>query len=347
MLERLRNAAMDVSPSGRETLLRLLGEAVFSGREANHQEMVLFSDIALAVLPRTSQACREHVSDTLADLVGLPRALVDALATDVPSVAAPILSRLPDLNDDALVDYALRLSDAHRAAIATRAGLAARVSETLVRLGNVGVVRAVAENAGAHLNAWTVHRLVELAAGDDDVCQVLSQRNDLPQEDADQVVLLVAKRLRDRWARPVEEPPAPSPEPTPVVAFQFPKAPLPIGVMIAKVRSGEITLDQALSELARHERNNDVAALLCAISGIDEMSVLKVLVRADAIGIINVVRALDVSEETWADLVQMRQKRLRFSKAQARFEKEDFAKVSPAHARQTLSQFSGRKKAAG
>ena len=98
--------------------------------------------------------------------------------------------------------------------------------------------------------------------------------------------------------------------------------------------------------LAREDRHNDLAAFLANVSGVDELALLKVLVRADANGIMQVLRGLGVDEATWKQVVELRRRRLKFSDTQRRFEIDDFPRLSIDVARQTLAQFS-RTRAAG
>lgn len=328
--------------------MRLLSEMVFHDRQPTAQEIGLFADIALAVLPRASVGCRVEVATALAGSPGLPRSLLDALASDVPEVARPILAAEPGFSDDDLIAYAEHLTPAHRVAIAIRQRLAERVSDALIRLGDKAVLHAIADNLSAELSDWGAGRLVDESAGDGDLCRLMARREDLCEGDADRIVLLLAKHLRHRSARPASEP---EPVAAPAApAFDMPagKTHLDVAELLARLKAGSMSLDDVLVVLAKEDRYNDVAKVLAVQAEIDEMSVLKVLVRADANGVINVARALEVGEATWLEIVKLRQRRLKFSDVQRRFEKEDFVKLTPAQARQTLAQFTGKaKKAVG
>ncbi|MEJ1158202.1 DUF2336 domain-containing protein [Prosthecomicrobium sp. N25] len=335
----------DRSEAGRDALLTMLSSMLFDGRQPTAQEVSLFADIAHKLLPHTGEEARSVVSARLGSKAGLPKGLVLALASDVLLVASPILAGNPDLTDDDLADLAFRLDDGHRIAIAGRENLSFRVTDVLVSRGNVLVLRAVAENTSSEISDASAHKLVDRAADDEELCRILALRNDLPEGDAERLVMLVAKRLRGRMARPAPIEAAPATPPPVAIAFPEATRPVEIGKLIQEVAAKERTLDSAVLALAAADRYNDLATLLTAITHIDELSILKVLVRSDANGIVNVLRALDIEEATWAQVVKLRQRRLRFSDTQARFEREDFAKLAPAKAKQTLAQFAHRRQA--
>jgi hypothetical protein len=350
MLDRLRSVLEDRSPESRDTLLSLLGGMLFDGRTAADQEVAIFADIATRLLPQAGIQARAGVATRLADRRNLPKGMVLALASDVIVVASPMLKSSQDLTEDDLADLALRLDDEHRLAIAGRESLSFRITDVLVARGDILVLRAVAENPGAELSVGSAHTLVDRAAADDELCRILALRGDLPADDAERLVLLVAKRLRGRMARRAPES-AMAPVPVEIQAAPaavlppMPDRPIEIQKLVHDVKHGVRTLDEAVLLLAPADRYNDLATLLATVTAIDELSVLKVLVRADANGIINVMRGLEIGEEAWAQVVKLRQRRLRFSDAQARFERDDFHNMPVAKAKQTLSQFSHRRHA--
>lgn len=344
MLESLREIAFDTAEESRSHLLHLLTRQVFVGRTPNGQEIAIFSDIAQRLLPQAKVDVRAELSEALAHQAGLPMPLIASLCSDVVVVAAPMLRRCPDLTEDDLATFAERLTNAHLVAIAGRTDLTVRITDVMIRRGEVTVMRAIAENTSAEISETSAHAMVDRAESDDELCRILALRGDLPQADAERLVMLVAKRLRGRM---MQRPAAPEPHPAaPVaVAEAGPVKPLEIADLIARVRRNETDIDTAVALLAREDRYNDLAHMLAVLTDIEELSVLKVLVRADANGIINVLRALGIAEQTWRLVVDLRRRRLKFSDTQARFEREDFARLPVAQAKKTLAQFTRRRQA--
>lgn len=347
MLESLREMAFDTAEESRSHLLHLLTRQVFVGRTPNGQEIAIFSDIAQRLLPQAKVDVRAELSEALADQAGLPMPLIASLCSDVVVVAAPMLRRCPDLTEDDLATFAERLTNAHLVAIAGRTDLTVRITDVMIRRGEVTVLRAIAENTAAEISETSAHVMVDRAESDDELCRILALRGDLPAADAERLVMLVAKRLRGRMMqRPAApEPVAPAPAAPAPVAGGGPVKPLDIADLIARVRRNETDIDTAVALLAREDRYNDLAHMLAVLTDIEELSVLKVLVRADANGIINVLRALGVADQTWRLVVELRRRRLKFSDTQARFEREDFARLSVAQAKKTLAQFTRRRQA--
>lgn len=344
MLESLREIAFDTAEESRSHLLHLLTRQVFVGRTPNGQEIAIFSDIAQRLLPLAKIDVRAELSEALADQAGLPMPLIASLCSDVVVVAAPMLRRCPDLTEDDLATFAERLTNAHLVAIAGRTDLTVRITDVMIRRGEVTVMRAIAENTSAEISETSAHAMVDRAESDDELCRILALRGDLPAADAERLVMLVAKRLRGRMMqRPtVPEPAAPAPAP---VVDAGPVKPVDVAELIARVRREETDIDTAVALLAREDRYNDLAHMLAVLTDIEELSVLKVLVRADAAGIINVLRALGIAEATWRLVVDLRRRRLKFSDTQARFEREDFARLPVAQAKKTLAQFTRRRQA--
>lgn len=348
MHESLREIAYDRSEKGRANLLRLLTEQVFINRKPSEAEIEIFADIVARLLSNSPVEIRAYVSETVAERSDIPRGLVNALATDVVIVAAPVLRRSPILDDTDILHYAETLTIGHLVALAGRKPLRPNVTDVLIRRGDIIVFRTLAENAKAAMSAGSLHRLVEEADKDDDLCQHLSLRTDLSKEDAERVVRLVAKRLRGRMmVQPRKASIQPSPvQPPPVAAPIEVEPDRSVDDLLRDVASGRLSAESAIVALCRADRHIDLSVLFAGLANIDQSSVMKVLLRADPIGIINVLRAHDMGASVWREIAALRARRLRLSDAQLRFEIDDFDKVDPEEAKQLLGLIA-RKRPAG
>lgn len=340
VLKRLQDIALEADGTSRGELLRLLTQCVFTDRQPSAVEVALFADITLQLLAKVDPHTRAELAAVVAPCEHLPAPLLHALCEDIPEVAVPVLAANPALDEDTLKDWAGRLSNAHLAAIAVRSPLTTAVTDLLFERGDMAVWRAVAANPAAQISPRVLRELLAKADTDDELCVALTRRSDLQEADAEHLVMLVAKRLRGRIAN------RPAPQPSPAAAPPAPVTPphlMDMAAILAQIKAGRLSVDAVVADLAGHDRCNDLAAVLAHVADIDELSVLKVLVRSDAGGAIKLLRGLDVSPQTFEIVTKMRRRRLGFSDAHARFEREDYARVDPAEARRTVAQFARKR----
>ncbi|WP_261969108.1 DUF2336 domain-containing protein [Prosthecodimorpha staleyi] len=344
VLKRLQEIALEAHGTDRGELLRLLTQCVFSDRQPSAVEVALFADITLQLLAKVDPQTRTELATVVAHCEHLPAPLLSALCEDIPEVAAPVLVANPALGEETLKDWAGRLSNPHLAAIARRPQLTTAVTDLLFERGDMTVWRTVAANAEAEISPRFLRDLLAKAETDDELCVALTRRSDLPEADAEHLVMLVAKRLRGRIAN------RPAPQPSPTAAPAAPVTPphlMDMAALLAQIKAGRLSVDAVVADLAGHDRCNDLAAILAHVADIDELSVLKVLVRSDASGAIKLLRGIDVSPKTFDVVVKMRRRRLGFSEAQVRFEREDYLRMDPAEARRTVAQFARKRHHAG
>ena len=116
---------------------------------------------------------------------------------------------------------------------------------------------------------------------------------------------------------------------------------LEIAEILAGIKAGKMTADQAITLLAEDDRFNDLTALLSNLTRIDDVSIMRLMVRADANGVGMILKALEISDATFATVAALRKRRLKHSDAQSRYEREDYAKMSVAESKATLAQLTG------
>lgn len=336
--QRLAHLAQDRSAFARGRLLLLLSREVLVERRLEGGELAIFYDIARVVLPAVGIADRRIFCETVVDQSHLPRDLMLGLANDDITVAEPMLAGGRALTDPDLVDIVTRRDDGHRFAIAGRTVVSGLVSEALVRTGSRRVLHRLGNNRGADFTDVALRTLQHRAEDDQELFKILIEREDLTR--------LLGRTMRATLER-IAEIPAPQ-----VAGFGEPEAPQhpPIhtenaGVadMVARIRAGRLSLAEAVGNLAEGDRHADLACLLGLVADVDESQILRVLVRSDANGIATVMRGLALGPDTWAKVVDLRRRRLKFSATQARIEREHWDRVDPDQARATLEVHGGRR----
>ncbi len=88
-------------------------------------------DLFRAALYDAEPLVRRVLAESLKRAPALPADIVQALAQDVPEVAAPFLAASPLLGEDELIAIAKGGAGAHRAAIACRPSLSERLAHIL------------------------------------------------------------------------------------------------------------------------------------------------------------------------------------------------------------------------
>lgn len=353
--------ARDTSTSGRGRLLCDLSRLILVERNADETELEIFFDIVRAILSTAAASDRREFAEAAADHRKVPHDVILVLADDEIRVAEPVLQRSVDLTDLDLIALAETKGDEHRLAIAARVSLSGAVTEVLVRNGSDAVLHRLGANPGAEFSDETVRELQNRAEKDEELFRILIERPDLAD--------VLARCMRDTLRRIVEksrtshetavaaarraEAPSRGPKildaPAPEGAGNAPRAAAPladrpdVARLVARIRAGETTLDAAVVELADADHHADLACLLGEIAGIDESQVLRVLVRADSVGIATVARGLGLADATYARMVELRQRRLKFSAGQARFEREHYDRVDADEARAMITSRGGRR----
>jgi hypothetical protein len=377
MGETLTAIARDPSRRARSKLLAALSDLVFMQRQPTVTEITSLCEVARLVLEVVDESSRSHFAATIAPSKNVPRAMVLLLIEDGIAVAGPLLRESPILTEQDLKDYAERLTDDYLVFIAERRPIGSDVVEILVRRGGDSVRLAVAKNASAKLTPGCLRPLLQTAETSEALCRVLVVRPELSRAEAEHLVQLIARMLKARMIAQAEAaraelalqtadldldlvfvdsrlpepdgPIVPQELPVPIekpaadaTQVKKPPPPSPIADMIADLRAGRLTLDQCVTQLCDEDRFNDLTTLIGAQSQLDDVSVMRLLVRADANGISIVLKALGLSPGAFSSVTALRKRRLRSSDMQTRYERDDYAKLTLAEAKATLDQLAGR-----
>jgi uncharacterized protein (DUF2336 family) len=115
----------------------------------------------LMLLDDPSPLVRRALADVLAASPDAPSAIVFALASDQPSIAAPVLALSPIFIDADLVDAVATGTPAVQAAIASRAVLPRAVAGAIAEVGTAESCLTMLENSGVDLAPLSIDRIVE------------------------------------------------------------------------------------------------------------------------------------------------------------------------------------------
>src|SRR6516225_6617303 len=115
----------------------------------------------LMLLDDPSPLVRQTMAQVFAHSTEAPAAIVQALSSDQPSVALPILEHSPLLIDADLVDIVATGNSEMQCAIARRFGLPAPVCAAIAEVGSAAAALELIENAYAELASFSWDRIVE------------------------------------------------------------------------------------------------------------------------------------------------------------------------------------------
>jgi uncharacterized protein (DUF2336 family) len=123
---------------------------------------------------------RRALADVLAASPDAPPAIVFALSSDQPSIAAPVLALSPLFIDADLVDAVATGTPAVQAAIASRAALPRSVAAAIAEVGTAEACLMLVESADADLAPLSIDRIVERFGHLAAFRESLLARDDLP-----------------------------------------------------------------------------------------------------------------------------------------------------------------------
>ena len=335
-LQRLELLARDSSIESRSRLLSTLSEQVFAHRIPNAEEVALLCDVARLLLTLADEPSRESFAIAVAPSYYTPRDMVFRLVDDTIRIARPVLERSPVLKDADLIELARTRADAYLAAIAHRSHLEHRIVEALLKRGGPEVQLAVSENRSAVLSSDAIKILLQTSEQDEAVCRSLVTRPEIGKADGERLVQQIARILKSRMSTPSKLEVIPTPS-----LLVKAKTRLGLKELLAEINAGNKLKDDAIIELADADRFNELTTLIGQLAHIEEVTIMRLIVRADANGISMVMKALDVGDLAFRSIVALRQRRLKHSDTQARFDRDDYKKINPREARTMASQLSG------
>ncbi len=268
-LETLKQLASERSPERRTEFVRGIAAAFFAAPQRSAHEISLFDEILDKVLAEVEPLARRELADRMADLAEAPQRTLVRLASDVIEVAEPVLARSPALCDEQLEPIARTQSQAHLVAIARRKALSERLTDILVERGDEEVAGTVTGNEGARFSEPAFERLALRASTNVTLLNHLVMRSDLPERIANELVPVLAKSIAEKIEtthlnhefsarRLVNEARALLTERLRAAAT----CARPLSVLTDQIARGNITVSEAVIELANADELNALALLI-------------------------------------------------------------------------------------
>ena len=316
--ETLKQLAREPSPERRRELVQAIATAFFAAPERSATEIGLFDEIMDMVLTEVEPLARRELSARLADLTEAPQRTLRRLAGDVIEVAEPVLARSSALRDEDLAPIARKQSQDHLLAIARRKTLSEKVTDILVERGNEEVAGTVTGNDGARLSEAGFEWLAARATWSEMILNRLAMRRDLPERIAGDLVPVLANSI----AAKIEATHADSKvsarqliDEAHVMLTERLRAAAnrarPLAVLTDQVTRGNLTVAEAVIELADADELVDLAAFVGMRLGVRSETVVRNLFLGGEETLMLICRAAALDLDAFSAILRMRNRRRR------------------------------------
>ena len=316
----LQDLAKRSSSEERAVLLRRLADMLLRGGIADSATIIaIFEDVVCRVLDQVDQVARVEFSERVGPTAATPRRVVFQLANDVAAVAEPVLRYSPLLSQADLLDIAKNTGPAHLEIISRRIFLSDKLTDVLVARGRKMVHRTLAANDGAQISAGAYTVLLNIAPSDTVLQELMALRPSLPAPVREKLLPILAVEVRRRLMTRLEE--------TPILQDKGKVQSDVISVidrvddndqeqsgivnLQASIDEGVLTLDEAVRQACRLNRHDWLIELISSVSNNERATVLTVLLMRESRPLTIMLRALNISGESFRAVLDMRARHLR------------------------------------
>jgi uncharacterized protein (DUF2336 family) len=182
LIDELEGAIKSSNAESRvSTLRRVTDLFLHDANRLNDEQISVFDDVLCLLAEKIEKTALIELGSRLAPVDTAPIRVIKRLARDDEmAVAGPVLTGSKRLTTADLIQIAQTKSQAHLLAISGRTTLDSTLTDVLVVRGDQEVVSTLARNAGASFSETGFSRLVDRAAGDDILGEIVGLRKDIP-----------------------------------------------------------------------------------------------------------------------------------------------------------------------
>lgn len=145
-------------------------------------EIALFDDVIGLLAGEIEVAARSRLAAQLAPIPNAPQKIINRLAIDdAIEVAWPVLAHSERVEEEALIQSAMMMSQQHLLAISRRRTISERITDLLIARGERPVLAGLAGNPGARISELGYSTLVNRSEDDDDLMERIGSRTDIPR----------------------------------------------------------------------------------------------------------------------------------------------------------------------
>lgn len=239
LISELERAVRHGSQETRVRTLRRITDLFLGAKERLSEEQIeVFDEVLGHLITRIESTALIELSERLAPVNNAPNKVIHTLAFDDEiAIAGPVLALSDRLTAQDLVEVAMAKSQSHLLAISRRSSLSESLTDVLVERGDMQVVTALAENAGAQLSEKTYANLVDKSGTDETLLEKLGLRLDIP--------LHIFRRLLERVSEAVR---------TRILALAPPEKREDIAEILASISNDAVETDELDRDFGAAER---------------------------------------------------------------------------------------------
>jgi uncharacterized protein (DUF2336 family) len=352
--ETLKQLAREASPGRRHELMRAIATAFFAAPTRTVNELTLFDEIMLTVLAEVEPLARRELAERIADLEDAPYHTLRRLARDAIEVAQPVLMRSPALDDDDLAPIAREQSQEHLLAIARRLELSECVTDILVERGNDEVAGTVTANEGARFSDAGFEWLAARATSCETILNRLVMRRDLPERVATDLLPVLANSIASK----IEEADADVESNSAhrligdarrLLADRLRAAvsrSRPVAILDQQIERGNLSVSEAVVELANADEPIDLAIFLAARLGLHEETLVRNLFGPSEEPLMLICRAAALNLDAFSAILRLRVRHRRENAGEPSQLMKDYLKIPRRMAENVMQTVREKERAA-
>jgi len=175
----IRQALTGSTAETRANAVQRIGRDIRNA-DMNESERLFATKLMERICEDVSALVRRALSVTLKNSHNLPEHIAQLLIRDIDSIAVPILTSSPVLNDRDLVEVLKSKAADKIRAIAQRKQLSIHISHAIVSFGDGVATARLAANDGALISRETANVIADLYADNDLIREAALSRHDMP-----------------------------------------------------------------------------------------------------------------------------------------------------------------------
>jgi uncharacterized protein (DUF2336 family) len=249
-------------------------------------------------------------------------------------VAEPLLLRSPALRDEHLEPIARTQSQDHLMAIAQRKTLSERLTDILVERGNDDVAGTVTGNEGARFSEAGFEWLAARASANETILNRLVMRGDLPERVANDLLPVLASSIAEKIEATNAETRVSArkliDEARSLLSERLRAAvsrARPLAILNDQVARGNLTMAEAVVELADADELVDLAAFVAMRLGVHSDTVVRNLFLGGEQTLMLICRAAALDLDAFSAILRMRNRRRRGSAVEPARLMKDYLRI--------------------
>ena len=316
MFNELTELATERTAGKRLELMNAITDMFITDRQdKSPSEVELFGEVFTRLLNDMDKDSKLLIAEKFAHVEDTHKSFAAALVYGDADIAAPMLKHSKAFSDDDLINVTNLATTEHRVAIAARINVSAIVTDNLIGHGEPIVLRTVCQNTTAHISSNGFNHMVKHNPDDGELLALLLQREDLPQDIKMLLphlgggVLSAVERvadahskaeMRDLMDRSYQQRDAEHTEDNANENSSLDA--------VNEVRTGELSLDEAVVQFANEMESDNLAQLIAEIGHVDVKYVCEIMSQSRGEPITVLCRSIEMSEQSFAEICNMRQK---------------------------------------